>query len=142
MKKRIDKNLKLNRLFILGILIIISFVYTMNIQPIVFGSDINYLQIIKKNIDKKYDIKIKNIFFNSSNMSNSCFIFQKEYVYKISFEKDFKFTHKLTSIDYNETNRYEHCSLYNESYYKDKSFFLNNLVHTILYKLIKIKNLE
>ena len=124
MKKRIDKNLKLNRLFILGILIIISFVYTMNIQPIVFGSDINYLQIIKKNIDKKYDIKIKNIFFNSSNMSNSCFIFQKEYVYKISFEKDFKFTKILTNKEYNKTIRYEYFSLYSHLYYNYKNFFL------------------
>ena len=124
MKKRIDKNLKLNRLFILGILIIISFVYTMNIQPIVFGSDINYLQIIKKNIDKKYDLKINNIFSNSSNMSNSCFIFQKEYVYKISFEKDFKFTKILTNKEYNKTIRYEYFSLYSHLYYNYKNFFL------------------
>ena len=96
----------------------------MNIQPIVFGSDINYLQIIKKNIDKKYDLKINNIFSNSSNMSNSCFIFQKEYVYKISFEKDFKFTKILTNKEYNKTIRYEYFSLYSHLYYNYKNFFL------------------
>lgn len=99
----------------------------MNIQPIVFGSDINYLQIIEKKIDEKYDIKIKNIFSNSSNMYNSCFIYQKEYVYKISFEKDFKFTNILTSKEYNKykkTNFNEYLSLYSYLYYNYKNFFI------------------
>lgn len=130
--------MKKNILFTAVILIIISFVYTINIQPIVFGSDINYTQTI----EKRYDTKRQNNIFNSFYMNNSGFIQQKQYVNKISFEKDFKFTYKLRSIDYNESNRYENTPLYNESYYNNKSSFLNNLVNTLLCKLVKIKILN
>jgi hypothetical protein len=38
-KKMIDKKLRISKISITGIIIIISFVYTLNIQPIVSGTD-------------------------------------------------------------------------------------------------------
>lgn len=45
----IIKNLKINRFLTLSVIIIISFVYTVNIQPAVFGSVTNFFQIDDSN---------------------------------------------------------------------------------------------
>ena len=37
-----DKSLEINGLFVAGIIIIVSFVYAINIQPVVFGTDTTF----------------------------------------------------------------------------------------------------
>lgn len=75
----INKNLKVNRFFCIGVIIIVSFVYTINIQPVVFGSDTNYFQIDEKN-------QFKNV------------ISFRLYIESLSFFKIFP-----SSIHYNNT---------------------------------------
>ncbi len=100
-----DKNLEINGLFIAGIIIIVSFVFAINLQPVVFGTDTTFFL---KNDNCSYDLMSFRSYkefscFNynystspglllKSNieiMEDSDFTFQSVYIYKLSIENNF-----------------------------------------------------
>jgi hypothetical protein len=107
-----EKSFEINGLLVIGIIIIVSFVYAINIQPVVFGNDTTFLP---SNGDKySYDL----IFFRSyeelSSFLNNCSKFNYNYgassgmMLKSNIEivEDYNFSvyGDLNDIDFSQTN--------------------------------------
>jgi hypothetical protein len=107
-----DKSLEKNGLFIAGIIIILSFVYAINIQPVVFGTDSTFFP---SNDDKySYDLMSFRSYEEFSSFLKNCSRFNYNYgassgmLLKSNIElkedSDFSVHGKLKDIDFSQTN--------------------------------------
>jgi len=162
-----NKSFEISSLFVASIIIIVSFVYAINIQPVVFGTDTTLLpsnddnrsydlmsfksyeeffsflknsSIFNYNYDTSQELLLKN---NIEIMEDSEFTFQGEYIYKLSLENDFEYQGRIMHREHEEsTQGNEYYYWYGWSpYYVERSLFINDLLYTISDKLIKMNDL-
>ena len=154
-----DKCLEISGLFVAGIIIIVSFVFTINLQPIVFGTDTTFFL---KNDNCSYDFMSFRSYkeFSSYNynystspglllksnieiMEDSEYMFQGTYIYKLSLENGFGYQGRVMHREHEESTQE------NEYYYwygwsscnVERSLFINDVLYTISDKLIKMNDL-
>lgn len=107
-----DKSLDINGLFVVGIIIIVSFVYAINIQPVVFGTDTNFLP--NEGVNYSYGLMPFRSYEKFSSFLKICSKFNYNYYVspgmqlksniKIMEDSDFSDYSELDDIDFSQTN--------------------------------------
>jgi len=151
-----DKSLEIKGLFVVGIIIIVSFVYAINIQPVVFGTDTTFFPSNDDN--HSYDLmsfrsyeEFSSFLNNSSkfsyNKATSPGKFLRSNI-EIMEDSNFSVHADLEDIDFSQTNI--QVQGFNEpdivkkdgSYYIEYFLYINDvLLCRISDKLIKMNNL-
>ena len=150
-----DKNLEINGLFVTGIIIIVSFVYAINIQPVVFGTDTTFFPSNDDNYS--YDLmsfrsyEDFSSFLNNSSRFNYNYGASPDMLLKSNIEiiedSDFSVHGDLEDIDFSQINIHIQVLDKMDTVKKDgiynieHSLFIKNLLlFRISDKLIRLKN--